>query len=78
MVIGFLDNLQKFTQVSINDKRKIYNSKTTHAMTLKFLLELLLSKTSIPTKFHNFWTTETQDIIQTSLHVSKNTFQVPI
>ena len=78
MVIGFLDNLQKFTQVSINDKRKIYNSKTIHAITLKFLPELLLSKTSIPTKFHNFWTTETQDIIQTSLHASKNTFQVPI
>ena len=33
MVIGFIDNLQKFTQVPTNDKRKIYNSKTTHAMT---------------------------------------------
>ena len=63
MVIGFLDNLQKFTQVSINDERKIYNSKTKHAMTLKFLLELLLSKNSLPTKFHNFWSIETQDII---------------
>ena len=62
IVIGFLDNLQKITQVSINDKRKIYNSKTTHAMTLKFLLELILSKNSLPTKFHNFWTTETLDI----------------
>jgi len=36
MAIGFLDNLQKFPQVSINDKRKIYNSKITHAMSLKF------------------------------------------
>ena len=63
MVIGFLDNLQKFTQVSINDERKIYNSKTIHAMTLKFLPELLLSKNSLPTKFHNFWITETQDMI---------------
>ena len=63
MVIGFLDNLQKFTQVSINDKRKIYNSKTMHAMTLKFVPELILSKNSLPTKFHNFWSTETQDII---------------
>ena len=47
-------------------------------MTLKFLPELLLSNSSIPTKFHNFWTTETQDKIQTSLHASKNTFQTPI
>ena len=78
MVIGFLDNLQKFIQVSIKNKRKIYNSKTTHAMTLKFLPELLLSQTSLPTKFHNFWTLETQDIIQTSLHAFENTFQVPI
>ena len=62
MVIGFLDSLQKFTQVSLNDERKIYNSKTTHAMTLKFLLELLLSNTSLRTKFHNFWTKETLDI----------------
>ena len=62
MVIGFLDNLQKFTQGSFNDKRKIYNSKTIHA-TLKFLPELLLSKNSLPTKVHNFWSTETQDII---------------
>ena len=63
MVIGFLDNLQKFTQVSINDERKIYNSKTIHAMTLNFLPELLLSKNILPTKFHNFWSTKTQDII---------------
>ena len=63
MVIVFLDNLQKFTQVSTNDKRKIYNSKTIHAMTLQFLPKILLSKNSLPTKFHNFWSTETQDII---------------
>ena len=78
MVVGFQDNLQKFTQVSINNKRKIYNSKTIPAMTLKFLPELLLSKNSLPTKFHNFWTTETLDIKQTSLHAFKNTFQVSI
>ena len=47
-------------------------------MTLKFLPELLLIKNSLPTKFHNFWIIETQDKIQTSLHVSKNTFQSPI
>ena len=74
----FLDNLQKFTQVSINDKRKIYNSKTIHAKILKFILELLLSKNSLPTKFHNFWITETQDTIQTTLHEFENTFQIPI
>ena len=56
-------DLQNFTQVPINDERKIYNSKTIHAMTLKFLPELLLSKNSSPTKFHNFWSTETQDIM---------------
>ena len=63
MVIGFIDKLQKFTQGSFNDKRKIYNLKTIHAMTLKFLPELLLSKNSSPTKLHNFWSTGTQDII---------------
>ena len=63
MAIGFLDNLQKFPQVSTNDKRKIYNSQTTHVMTLKFYPELLLYKTSLPTKFHNLWITETQDMI---------------
>ena len=63
MVIGFLDNLQKFTQGSFNDKRKIYNLKTIHAMTLKFLPELLQRSNSLPTKFHNFWSKETQDII---------------
>ena len=63
MVIGFIDKLQKFTQGSFNDKRKIYNSKTIHAMTLKFLPELLLSNNSSPTKFYNFWRTGTQDII---------------
>ena len=62
MVIGFLDNLQKITQGSFNDKRQIYNSKTTHEMTLKFLPEFILSKNSLPTKFHNFWTTKTLDI----------------
>ena len=62
MVIGFLDNLQNFTQVPINDERKIYNSKTIHAMTLKFLPELLLRKNNLLTKFHNFWTKETLDI----------------
>ena len=63
MVIGFIDKLQQFTQESFNDKRKIYNSKTIHAMTLKILPEILLSKNSLPTKFHNLWTTGTQDII---------------
>ena len=63
MVMGFLDKLQKFTQGSFNDKRKIYNSKNIHAMILKFLPELLLSKNSLPTKFHNFWSIGTQDII---------------
>ena len=56
---------------------KFYNLKTTHALDLKFLPELLISNNRLPTKFHNFWTTETQDKIQTSLHVSKNTFQSP-
>ena len=63
MVIGFIDKLQKFTQGSFNDKRKIYNSKTVDAMTLKFLPELLPSKNSLSTKFHNFWSTGTQDRI---------------
>ena len=63
MVIGFIDKLQKFTQGSLNDKRKIYNSQTICAMTLKFLPELLLIKNSSPTKFHNFWSLGTQDII---------------
>ena len=63
MVIGFLENLQKFTQGPFNDKMKIYNSKTIHAMTLKFLPELLQRSNSLPTKFHNFWSTGTQDII---------------
>ena len=67
----------KFTQDPPINKRKFYNLKTTHALALKFLPELLISNNRLPTKFHNFWTTETQDKIQTSLHVSKNTFQSP-
>ena len=51
IVIRFINKLLKFTQELPNDKRKIYNSKTIHAMTLKFLPELLLSKNSLPTKF---------------------------
>ena len=74
MVIGFINKLLKFTQGLSNDKRKIYKSKNTHALTLTFLPELLLSTNSLPTKFHNFWNTKTQDIIQTSLHAFKNTF----
>ena len=77
-MIRFINKLLKFTQELPNDKRKIYNSKTIHAMTLKLLPEILLIKKSSPTKFHNFWTIETQDKIQTNLHASKNTFQNPI
>ena len=62
MSIGFIDNLLEFTQGSSNDKMKIYNSKTIHALNLKFLPELLLKK-SLPSKFHNFWSTGTLDII---------------
>ena len=35
-------------------KRKIYNYKSTHALVLKFLPELIYAKTSLPQKFHNF------------------------
>ena len=62
MVIGFLNNLQKFTQVSLNDERKIYNYKPIHALTLKFLLELIHVKNTLPQKSHNFVITETLDI----------------
>ena len=61
-VIGFIDKLLKFTQGSSNDKRKIYNSKTIHALTLKFLSDLILINKSSPYKFHNFWSTGTLDI----------------
>ena len=43
-------------------KRKIYNSKSTHALVPKFLPELTYAKISSPQKFHNFWSTETLDI----------------
>ena len=62
MSIGFIDELLKFTQGSPNYKREINNSKTIHAMTLNFLLKLLLIKNSSPYKFHNFWSTGTLDM----------------
>ena len=43
-------------------KRKIYNYKSTHALVLKFLPEFIYAKTSLPQKFHNFWSTGTLDI----------------
>ena len=43
-------------------KRKIYNYKSTHALILKFLLEFIHDKISLPQNFHNFWSTETLDI----------------
>ena len=62
MSIGFEDELLKFTQGSPNYKRKIYNSKTIHALTLKFLPELILIKKSSPYKFYNFWSKGTLDM----------------
>jgi len=43
-------------------KRKIYNSKSTHALVLKFLPEFTYANTSLPQKFHNFWSKGTLDI----------------
>ena len=43
-------------------KRKIYNSKSTHALVLKFLPELVSTRTSLPQKFHKFWSKGTLDI----------------
>ena len=53
---------EMLVQGSSNDKRKIDNSKTNYALTLKFLPELLLIKNSSPYKFHNFWSTATLDM----------------
>ena len=41
-------------QGSTIHKRKIYNYKFTHALILKFLLEFIHDKNSLPQKFHNF------------------------
>ena len=62
MVIGFISKLLKFTQGSPNYKREIRNSKTIHALTLKFLPDLLLIKKSSPYKFYNFWIKGTLDM----------------
>ena len=62
MNIGFINNLSKFIQGLPNYKMKIYNYKSIHALTLKFLPELILVKKSSPHKFHNFWSTGTLDI----------------
>ena len=43
-------------------KRKIYNYNSTHALVFKFLPKLIYAKTSLPQKFHNFWSTGTLDI----------------
>ena len=43
-------------------KRKIYNYRSTHALVLKFLPEFIYANTSLPQKFHKFWTTGTLDI----------------
>ena len=43
-------------------KRKIYNYKSTHALILKFLPELIHDKNILSQKFHNFWSTGTLDI----------------
>ena len=43
-------------------KIKIYNYKSTHALVFKFLPEFIYAKTSLPQKFHNFWSTGTLDI----------------
>ena len=43
-------------------KRKIYNYKSTHALVLKFLPDRKHAKTSLPQKFHKFWSTGTLDI----------------
>ena len=51
MNIGFINNLLEFIQELPNYKRKIYNYKTIHALTLKFLPELIHVKNSLPQKF---------------------------
>ena len=43
-------------------KRKINNYNSTHALAFKFLPKLIYAKTSLPQKFHNFWSTGTLDI----------------
>ena len=78
MLTGYIFLSWKIAQESPNCKREINNSKTIHAMTLKFLPKIIIINNSSPTKFHNFWSIETQDIIETSLRAFKNTFQVPI
>ena len=51
MAIGFLDNLQKFTQVSTNDKRKIYNSKTTYEWLSNFNQSFYYTRLAYPQNF---------------------------
>ena len=43
-------------------KGKTYNYNYAHALVLKFLLEFIYDKNSLPQKFHNFWSTGTLDI----------------
>ena len=62
MLTGYIFIPRKIAQESLNYKREINNSKTIHAMTVKFLPKLIIINNSSPTKFHNFWGTETQDI----------------
>ena len=62
MNFGLIINLSKFMQGLTSRKRKIYNYKSTHALVLKFLPELIYAKTNLPQKFHNFWSTGTLDI----------------
>ena len=62
MNFGLILNLWKFMQGLTSRKRKIYNYKSTHALVLKFLPELIYAKTHLPQKFYNFWSTGTLDI----------------
>ena len=62
MNIGFIINLLKFIQGFTIYKRKIDNSRSTHALIFKFLPELIYANTSLPQKFHKFWSTGTLDI----------------
>ena len=62
MNFGLILNLWKFMQGLTSHKRKIYNSKSTHALVPKFLPGLTYAKISSPQKFHNFWSTGTLDI----------------
>ena len=62
MNFGFLNNLKKIMQGLTIHKRKIDNYKSTHALIFKFLPELIYANTSLPQKFHKFWSTGTLDI----------------